>query len=179
MLQHQLRCNLCGQEIKAGAGAMPHLRTAHNVGVGEKLDQHRDKFEVLRTIQVANPHRKKRAVANGNGSEPVEVSSNGYTRTQPCPSCGLMYKIPYLYAHMRNEHGIFGGKTGVKRMDDIQRHIAKTKAEKSQALVPVTAQQPEPEPEYDENGPPTITVMKRMQVVADDRGRIGIVEWQD
>lgn len=32
-----------------------------------------------------------------------------------CPRCGKTYGIPYLYHHLRRQHGVFGGATGIKR----------------------------------------------------------------
>jgi hypothetical protein len=34
---------------------------------------------------------------------------------EKCPACGKSYGVPYLYQHMRTQHGIYGGASGKTR----------------------------------------------------------------
>jgi uncharacterized C2H2 Zn-finger protein len=41
-------------------------------------------------------------------AQQVETGS----RNKACPECGTIYKIPYLYSHLRTVHNVYGGESG-------------------------------------------------------------------
>jgi hypothetical protein len=44
-------------------------------------------------------------------------------KSEACPRCKKVYVLPYLYEHMRKQHGIYGGSSGMRR-DDLRRDRA-------------------------------------------------------
>jgi hypothetical protein len=104
-----------------------------------------------------------------------------------CPECGSVYGVPYLYHHMRTAHGIFGGATGVKRMEKtkhrfncpepncdrefdtqhgLNMHVSlthKREAATSQALVPVNHREVN-------HREPTFRLSREWRIVEDDDG---------
>lgn len=58
-------------------------------------------------------------------------------RSQQCPHCGKIYRVPYIYSHLRDQHGILGGKSGRIRSDKITKYASKQAHSKSLELVPL------------------------------------------
>lgn len=80
-----------------------------------------------------------------------------------CPGCKRTYKVPYLYQHMRSEHGIFGGASGRRRYETSM------STTRSTDLVPV--EHPKVRPDAD-----GIRVLENFQVVTDGK-RLGVLQW--
>ena len=46
-----------------------------------------------------------------------------------CPNCGRSYGVPYFFQHMRQAHGVYGGRTGTTRQPKTGRKYPATEAE--------------------------------------------------
>jgi uncharacterized C2H2 Zn-finger protein len=55
--------------------------------------------------------------------DPPREGSPSTETHEPCPECGTVYKLPYLYHHLRKTHGIYGGETGTKRRQSFQKKL--------------------------------------------------------
>lgn len=95
---------------------------------------------------------------------------------QECRICKRMLGVPYLYQHMREVHGIYGGRSGIKRNDPrynanrapaTPREIQDADRVTSQELVPVRPSKPKSA---------VFKEIEGMKVIVDDEGAIWIAE---
>lgn len=43
------------------------------------------------------------------------ATKNPPKEKKQCSECGRSYGVPYIYQHLRKEHGVYGGRTGTTR----------------------------------------------------------------
>lgn len=109
-------------------------------------------------------------------------------KKEPCKECGKEYQVPYLYQHLREQHGVYGGASGLGKpgmrkkpatgrgktrlpaMPVLQEHlpavVVNGKTQKKAARPPRHLVQSEPD----------VEILDNFSVIRYG-SRIGVVEW--
>lgn len=85
--------------------------------------------------------------------------------TFPCPGCDKQLRKPYLYTHMREVHGIFGGESGTTRPGLRKPVAAAEYVRPDEITVPIKT-----------NASPRFKVLDSMKVLVDQDGALWIGE---